>query len=102
MPNINKDFIVHPRKHMSPAPTVDWRGNPMPKTLDEVYGTYSDAKKRAYEYCRKLFIKYDGWNFCISGYNCMTFSVAFDFIHPDKGCLMTARITKMYNHAYYL
>lgn len=101
MPNIKDDFIVHPRKKVGCAPKLDYNGNPMPTTLGEVYGSYSQGKIAAYNYCRKLMYKYNGFNFCICSHNCMAFSVAFDFMHPETGEYMTARITRHYNHAYY-
>ena len=102
MRDINKDFTVHPRKRISSAPLYDRAGRPMPWRLYQVYGSYSQAKQRAWDYCWKLCNKYNGTNFCITSYNSFSFCVAFDFLHPETGEYMTARITPSYNHAYYV
>ena len=47
------------------------------RTLDEVYGSYSTAKARAYSYCVDLMKAHDGEGLVILGHNCMTFSVGF-------------------------
>ena len=88
-------FTLHPK---ATAPFMYCKGY----TLSDVYDSWSDKKQRAYDYCRELYNDLDGWDFCISGSNCMTFSVMFDFENPETGELMRAHITKDYNHAYYL
>lgn len=88
-------FKLH---HKAAAPAMYCKGY----TLSDVYDSWSDKKQIAFDYCRRMFNDLDGWNFCISGANCMTFSVMFDFKNPDTGELMRAHITKDYNHAYYL
>lgn len=98
--NVERDFLVHPRQSMCPALLSAERGYPV--YLSDVYDSYSSAKETAWEYCRELCEKYNGKDFVITGHNCMTFSVAFDFMHPETGEYMTARITKSYNHAYYV
>ena len=96
------DFTVHPRKRVCATPVLDCAGDPMPITLGEVYGRYSDEKARAYRYCRRLCEKYDGHNFCIMSHNVNMFTVSFDFANPDNGLPMRAVITRCYNHAYYI
>ena len=88
-------FVVHPRA----AAPID-RG--IGVTLDDVYSTYSDGKAVAYNHCRLLCGDLGGWNFAITSANIFSFSVMFDFCHPESGELMRAYITKDYNHAYYL
>lgn len=88
-------FLPHPK---TDAPTMHCKGH----TLADVYGSWSHEKQRAYDYCRGMYKDLDGWGFCISGFNCMTFSVMFDFAHPDTGEMMRAKITRDYNHLYYL
>ena len=95
MLDINKDFTVHPK---AKAPVWRCRGI----YLHDVYEKYSDAKQYAYDYCRDLFCKYNGRDFAISSHNSMMFTVNFYFMHPETGELMFARITKDYNHAYYV
>ena len=98
--NVERDFWVHSRQNMCPALLSAERGYPV--YLHDVYDTYSSTKKEAWERCYDLYKKYNGKDFVITGHNCMTFSVAFDFMHPETGEYMTARITKTYNHAYYV
>lgn len=69
--------------------------------LSDVYGTYSVAKEHAYNYCLRLCNEFNGWGFRIVGYNCMTFSVQFEFVNPLNGCIMLAHITRDYNHLYF-
>ena len=89
-------FRIHPRKRMPPTPTD------APIYLDQVYGTCSLAKRRAYCDCKYLCDSVGGKNMRITGHNCMTFSVSFDFVNPDNGRPMRAIITRNYNHAYYI
>ena len=83
--NLKIDFTIHPK---AAAPNVRAIGH----TLDDVYGSYSIEKARAYTYCKELCEKYDGF----------MFTVSFDFINPDDNRPMRAIITRDYNHAYYL
>lgn len=69
--------------------------------LSDIYGSYSDAKERAYNYCTKLCDRFNGWGFRIVGHNCMKFSVQFEFENPLNGCIMLAHITPYYNHLYF-
>ena len=92
--NINKDFTVHPR---AKAPREYCEGY----TLADVYNRYSRAKENAFEYCRELCNKYNGWGLCISSHNSQCFTVMFNFEHPENGRTMVAKITRDYNHAYY-
>lgn len=92
--NINQDFKVHPR---AKAPRKYCDGY----TLADVYNRYSTAKENAFKYCRDLCKKYNGWGMCISSHNAQTFTVMFNFEHPETGAKMVAKITRDYNHAYY-
>lgn len=100
--NLTDDFEVHPRKRVSPTPLRDWAGRPLPRTIGECYGRYSVAKQHAYDYCRKLFDKYDGADFIITSYNTFSFTASFDFSHPQTGEAMRAIITRDHNHVYYI
>lgn len=71
-------------------------------SLEECYAHYSDAKREAFNYCKRMCDDLNGFNFGISGYNCMSFTVMFDFAHPKTGELMRAHITPTYNHLYFL
>ena len=95
MLNVERDFTIHTK---SAAPRVCAIGH----TLDDVYGSYSDAKAQAYRYCTDLCVRYNGYNFCITSANTFAFTVSFEFINPDDYRPMRAIITRTYNHAYYL
>lgn len=66
-------------------------------TLDCVYGRCSQAKVRAYEYCRDREREFDAYDGVITGYNTCTFSYAF------TGCFELKRyfvyITKDHDYA---
>ena len=63
--------------------------------LDDLYINASIYKHRAYNYCRELYSKYNGYDFKIIGGNCMSFSVGFKFI--ENGIEYFAYITRDYN-----
>ena len=63
-------------------------------TLWDAYKNPSVYKERAYNYCRELSAKYNGYNFRICGHGCQTFSVTFNFNHPETGEICTAWITR--------
>lgn len=56
MPDVKHGFTIHPK---AAAPRVFDIGH----TLDDVYGSYSIVKARAYTYCKELCDRYDGYNF---------------------------------------
>ena len=64
-------------------------------TLNDLYKNASYYKQQAYNYCRDLYRKLNGYDFKIIGGNCMTFSVGFKFIENDIEYF--AYITKDYN-----
>jgi hypothetical protein len=66
--------------------------------LEDVYGRYSAAKARAFEYCEMLCDSLDGYNLRITGHNTMTFTVGFIFNHPETGETCLAKITRDYNY----
>lgn len=66
--------------------------------LSDVYGRYSDKKSRAYEYCRNLMLKYNGYNFHIISYNTFMFTCGFMFHDPATNEPMFAYITPTYNY----
>lgn len=70
--------------------------------LSDVYGSYSVAKERAYNYCRKLCDRFNGWGFQIVSHNINTFSVQFEFENPLNGRIMLAHITRDNNHLYFV
>ena len=70
--------------------------------LSDVYDSYSVAKERAYNNCRKLCERFNGWGFQIVAHNCQDFSVQFEFENPLNGCIMLAHITRYYSHLYFV
>lgn len=88
-------FTFHPR---AKAPGA-FRGY---ESLSECYNHYSNAKLNAYRYCVDMCDSLHGFNFAITSYNCMMFTVMFDFYHPVTGELMRVHITRDYNHLYFI
>lgn len=66
-------------------------------TLDDVYGSYSYAKARAYEYCRAREHEFSSYDGVITGHNSMTFSYAFT--GWCEGKLYLIYITKCHDYA---
>lgn len=67
-------------------------------TLDDLYKNASIYKHGAYNYCRELYSKYNGYDFKIIGGNCNTFSVGFTFF--ENGVEYFAYITKDYDRKF--
>lgn len=63
--------------------------------LYNCYAKPSYHKIKALEYCNELCKKLNGYNLKIISYNCMKFSVGFQFIQDDILCF--AYITKDYD-----
>lgn len=66
--------------------------------LEDVYGRYSNAKARAFRYCEELCRELNGYDLCITAHNTMTFTVGFEFPHPETGEVCVAKITRDYNY----
>jgi hypothetical protein len=66
-------------------------------TLREVYGSYSSAKAKAYEYCRNLMAEKNGHGFRIISANGWMFTAGFMF--EEDGKQMFMYITKSKNSA---
>ena len=66
--------------------------------LEDVYGRYSAAKAEAFSYCKSLCEELNGCDMCITAHNTMTFTVGFEFPHPETGEICLAKITKDYNY----
>lgn len=98
MVDLNEYFAVHPRKRICRTPLYDWAGRTMPRCLDEVYGSYSTAKAKAYRYWKQLSRE----RFCITAHNTNFFTISFDFPNPETGEMMRAIATGRSAHAYYI
>lgn len=93
---------VHPHKRVPAFCPYDYRGERLPRDLHEVYGRYSEAKRNAHEYCKRLFCELDGEDFAITSHNTFMFVVQFNFRHPETGVPMVARITREHNECWYV
>ena len=88
-------FTYHPHK-AAPAKTY------VSSNIWEAYVKPSGRKVAAWHDCENMCRALDGFGLCITGAGCQTFSVMFDFAHPETGELMRAHITRDYNHLYHL
>lgn len=59
-----------------------------PLTLDDVYKSYSTAKRHAWEYCERQCAKLNGTRLTVLSYNTFGFTAAFQYPHPETGVLM--------------
>ena len=66
--------------------------------LDDVYGSHSAAKARAYRECRDKCTLNKGWDFHICSHNSQKFSVAWKFTNPETGEVMTQIETADYTY----
>ena len=94
MLNVKHDFTVHPK---ATAPHVCAIGY----TLDDVYGSYSIEKARAYTYCKELCDRYDGYDFVLHP-RTRSRSQSVSILSTPTITDPCAIITRTYNHAYYL
>ena len=67
--------------------------------LFHVYGKYSTAKARAFDYCRNLMNKLDGWGLKILSYNTFMFTAGFLFVDKETGVTKFMYITPSYDTA---
>lgn len=74
------------------------RGN----NLDDVYGSYSAAKARAWERCKSLCVELDGYYLCVTSANTFMFTAQFEFDNPENGRPMVCHITPTQTYAMYL
>lgn len=65
--------------------------------LSDVYGRYSTAKARAWNYCKDLMRQHEGWGLRIISHNTRMFTAGFLFTDPETGVLMFMYITKTYD-----
>lgn len=72
------------------------------RDLSDVYGSFSEAKRRAYATCRRMCDALEGWDFCIVSHNTNVFCVAFRFVDQDTGEDIQAYITPTYNYYWYV
>ena len=70
--------------------------NPRYSWLSQCYNSYSGAKERAFEYCKELQKKYNGFNGGINSYCINNFTYVFEF--EKDGCKFKAWITRDNNY----
>ena len=70
-------------------------------TIWDAYKNPSYRKEAAWRYCVDMCRALDGQNIRITAAGCQTFSVKFEFLHPESGELCTAYITRDYNRFAY-
>lgn len=59
-----------------------------PLTLDDIYKTYSAAKRGAWEYCKCKCDRMNGRRLTVLSHNCNVFTAAFEYTNPYTGVLM--------------
>lgn len=62
--------------------------------LSDVYGRYSTAKEVAWNYCKELMEKHNGWGLRIISHNVFMFTAGFLFRDPETNALKFMYITK--------
>lgn len=62
--------------------------------LYHVYGSFSQDKAKAWEYCKELEAKFTGTGLRIISHNGWKFSAGFTGVDPDTGEVMFMYITK--------
>lgn len=65
--------------------------------LYHVYGKFSRAKINAMDRCKGLMHTYGGRGLRILSHNSFSFTVGFEFPHPETGVLCFAYITPSYD-----
>ena len=68
--------------------------------LEHVYGSYSQAKANAWEYCRQEELRYSGYDLKVITHNTMIFTAGF--IGSINGKLAFFYITPCYDRYIYL
>lgn len=66
-------------------------------SLNDCYNNYSYAKENAYNYCKDLQTKYNGYDFKIISYNTNQFSVGFYYKNENDNTTRFVYITKSYD-----
>lgn len=64
---------------------ANWQGT----ELWDVYGTVSQAKRNAMEQCKAWCAETNGYDFHICGHSCHQFTVAWNYMNPETGEVMT-------------
>lgn len=73
-----------------------WK-NSTAQHLWDVYGKFSNNKARAFARCEELMFKMGGRRIRILSHNSFSFTVGFEFPHPETGVLCFAYITPSYD-----
>lgn len=72
------------------------------RNLYEVYGSFSSAKAKAFEDCRRWCYETNGENFRITSHNSFSYSVAWemDYVDPETGEVSRATRIETANNSY--
>lgn len=65
--------------------------------LEDVYGRYSSAKARAWNYCVELMKKYNGYGLKVLSSNTFMFTAGFLFEDKETGAVQFMFITPSYD-----
>ncbi len=65
--------------------------------LADAYGRYSYNKERAWQYCKNLMEKKDGYGLKIISKNTFIFTAGFEFTDPETGVVKFMYITPTYD-----
>ena len=66
-------------------------------SLSDVYGRFSTAKARAWEYCKDLCATSNGWGLKVISHNTNFFSAGFLFTDPETGVVRFMFIAPAYD-----
>lgn len=66
-------------------------------SLDSCYGSYSQAKARAWDYCTNLYQKHNGNGLKVISHNGFIFTAGFTFEDPETGVMKMMYITPSYD-----
>ena len=66
-------------------------------SLYDVYGRFSVAKAKAWEYCKTLCEEHNGWGLKIISHNYNVFTAGFEFCDAETGVLCFMYITPTYD-----
>jgi hypothetical protein len=67
--------------------------------LYDVYDSFSQAKSQAWDYCKELCNKYNGYALKVVSFNTFMFTAGFEFVDENTGVVMYMHITPNYDTA---
>ena len=67
------------------------------RAIYDVYSSYSYKKLRAWDYCKDLCARHEGWGLKVISHNTFIFTAGFYFTDKDTGVLRFMYITPSYD-----